>query len=478
MSTHHELDTLRATLNRALDDLRAELDAMQLPPLSTTSKERHPLDDPNYLPSRKLYHSRGLALGGYSVHKSSQKAHNVRWDLFQACMGQLKSLIQNPFDHAVEQSYAVFETAAIESFVQTGIVDVLAGSPDGVHVTDVQQHLDLSSTRCLTILRYLTTHGWVRECKEGTFALNRPALALLEGNSARSWIAFSHKPQIAMALVPWLQHKEWRHSSSHVETAFQISHSTELSYFDWMKQNPEYMRMFSIGMQSLGASHTQGIVADFPWHELETPTVVDIGGGNGSLAATVSKHYPHLRFIVQDRPPVVDQANKHLLSVAKDAYEAGRITAEPYDFFLPQPHTGDEYSFMFRHVLHDWPHDKAVSILRTVARAAGQKSKILIIERISALGRYPSYSCLPEAPKSPLITNGYKQERYTPFIPENLGAASRVTHAITLYLMSILNAHERTVTEWTALIEEAGLRVVKVHALRSPLSLIECAVMA
>ena len=58
-----ELDALQATLNQALDAIRTELKAAQLPEFSNFDSSRHPLDNPDNLTPHKLYEARRLALG-------------------------------------------------------------------------------------------------------------------------------------------------------------------------------------------------------------------------------------------------------------------------------------------------------------------------------------------------------------------------------------------------------------------------------
>lgn len=41
-------------------------------------------------------------------------------------------------------------------------------------------------------------------------------------------------------------------------------------------------------------------------------TVVDVGGGLGSTSTVLTKAYPNLKIILQDRPTIIDDAKKVL----------------------------------------------------------------------------------------------------------------------------------------------------------------------
>lgn len=98
-----------------------------------------------------------------------------------------------PYEKAVEQSFAVFDTACMDIFVKTGIVDAL-GDPNhiatGLHVRELHEKLCLSPQRLVTVLRYLATQGWVHEPESNVFALTRPALELLPGRNGKSWVMY------------------------------------------------------------------------------------------------------------------------------------------------------------------------------------------------------------------------------------------------------------------------------------------------
>lgn len=57
----------------------------------------------------------------------------------------------------------------------------------------------------------------------------------------------------------------------------------------------------------------------FDWKALkEDALVVDVGGGIGSTTLKLLKAYPHLRYIVQDRPHVIADGVKVGVSVVEN----------------------------------------------------------------------------------------------------------------------------------------------------------------
>ena len=108
--------------------------------------------------------------------------------------GQVKNLVQFPFEKAYAESLGVYDRSTLETLVRNGLVDFMRMAEDqekGVHVSEMEKALDMSGRKLAIVLRYLATNGWVRETEEGYFALNRPALELLEGANGRKVIMYA-----------------------------------------------------------------------------------------------------------------------------------------------------------------------------------------------------------------------------------------------------------------------------------------------
>lgn len=62
--------------------------------------------------------------------------------------------------------------------------------------------------------------------------------------------------------------------------------------------------------QYLRPTHTGFLVVGFSWKDLpQGSTVVDVGGGKGQVVKAIAEAVPHLKFVVQDRPEVINTSS-------------------------------------------------------------------------------------------------------------------------------------------------------------------------
>ncbi|KDQ13840.1 hypothetical protein BOTBODRAFT_55853 [Botryobasidium botryosum FD-172 SS1] len=461
LHTLQELDALQDAMNKALDAIRAEIDVHDLPDLSNYATEPHPLDDAHFICPPRLYEARKLAL---------------------ATIGQIRNLIQRPYERVVEQSTAVYETACLDILVKTGILDKLADEEhaNGMHALELERAFDIDSVKLMTVLRYLAAQGWLHEPDERVFALTRLALELRQGNNGRKWIMTPGKPTVATSLLDQLTHpdREWRYSRKPDETAFQLGNNTKLTLFEHLKRNPDELTQWASSVQSLGDAYHSAIINDYPWRELQSRSFVDCGGGQGNLSISLAELLPEAQFIVQDLEEVVPIAKANIARRLTDPAKRSRITVEPHNFFEVQPRGGDRI-YMLRYILHDWPDHACIKILKNIAQAAGPKAKIIIVEVISVPCTTSAYAQYRGHPVTLDDLRGAKRHQaITPpaYIPENFGACAKMSLALGVHMMGVFNALERSMTEWFDLITRAGLQISRVQGLRGMVSIIECEV--
>ena len=93
-------------------------------------------------------------------------------------------------------------------------------------------------------------------------------------------------------------------------------------------------------------------------------TVVDVGGGTGSLLAEILRARPEVRGTLVDLPPTVARSVESF----QVAGVAERVTAVGQSFFDPLPAGADLY--LLKNVLGDWPDRETMATLRRCTEAA------------------------------------------------------------------------------------------------------------
>jgi len=150
--------------------------------------------------------------------------------------------------------------------------------------------------------------------------------------------------------------------------------------------------------------------------------LVDVGGGHGNLVAGVLKARSNARGIVFDLPHVVEGAP----AVLERAGVRDRCEVVGGSFLESVPSGGDVY--VLKHILHNWDDASSVTILRHCRAAMSCSGKVLVLE-----------NALPEA--------------------DLRGADALVM--LDVHMMVVLGGRERSVSEYRALFDAAGLRFTR-----------------
>lgn len=152
---------------------------------------------------------------------------------------------------------------------------------------------------------------------------------------------------------------------------------------DWWRyfreDDPEGGAVFNQAMTSLSDAADQAIAEAYDFSSIRT--LVDVGGGHGSLLTAVLKRHPGLKGVLFDLQPVIEQARD---LVGQDGL-ADRMEFVAGDFFYGVPPGGDAY--IMRQVIHDWDDSQCKIILDNCVEAMNSGAALLIVERILGQGR-------------------------------------------------------------------------------------------
>ena len=159
-----------------------------------------------------------------------------------------------------------------------------------------------------------------------------------------------------------------------------------------------------------------------------------VGGNSGSASLALAKSFPNLRFVVQDLREPIHNARAQAESLPADVAE--RIEFSEHDFFTPQP-VEDADVYLLRMIIHDWADADAVRILREITKVMKERSRIVIMDMV-------------------LPTPGTGSQTFEAALRQK-----------DLMMRQVLNAREREVEDWHALIRKVDERL-RIVAIRRP----------
>jgi len=247
---------------------------------------------------------------------------------------------------------------------ELGIADLLAAGAKSAEV--LASETGANTLALHQLLRALASLGVVDELEPGRFALTAMGEQLRTGvpGSVRN-IALTWGSERA-----WRSWGELRHSILTGTPAFR--HVFGVNAFEYMARDPKQVAVFNEAMAEITRQVARAVVAAYDFKTFSK--IVDVGGGNGTLIATILDSAPKLRGIVFDSPSGSAQAPDQLR--ASGVLE--RCEAIAGDFFRSVPSGGDAY--ILKSIVHDWNDEQSVAILKNCRAAISAVGKLLLIE--------------------------------------------------------------------------------------------------
>jgi O-methyltransferase domain/Dimerisation domain len=250
---------------------------------------------------------------------------------------------------------------------ELGIADWFDGQPKTIAQLAAATNTEPRSL--YRLLRALASVGIFTEVSDQCFALT-PLAATLQSNSPNSMRS------VAMAQMGYVSSLGWSHGVHSLKTGEKTFDAvTGMAVWDYLAQHPEEAQTFSQSRNSIGIESALAVAASYDFSEMNT--IVDVGGGHGSLLSTIVRSHPHLNGILFDLPDIIAIA---------DVDE----TIQPVtgNFFESVPTGGDAY--LMRWILHDWDDEQSSLILKNCHQAMPDHAKLLLIESIILPGNEPS----------------------------------------------------------------------------------------
>ncbi|KAL1348721.1 probable O-methyltransferase 3 [Arachis hypogaea] len=245
---------------------------------------------------------------------------------------------------------------------------------------------------------------------------------------------FSVTPLMLINVGPTVT-KAWHHLSDWFKnddlTAFETAHG--MTFWEYTDSVPKYGQSFNDGMASDSRFVSSLLLDDKCKRVFEgLESLVDVGGGTGTLAKAIAESFPNLKCSVFDLPCVV----AGLQGTDNLKYIAGDMLVDP----IPPSH-----AIFLKWILHNWNDEECVKILKKCKEAIMQKSKggkVIIIDMV--------------------VEDDDKKGCYDQSLETQL--------FFDMLMMMLFSGKERNKREWSNLIVSAGFTdytVTPIFGLRS-----------
>lgn len=303
-------------------------------------------------------------------------------------------------------------TLALRAMVRLRIAE-LAAEPVGLAELGVAS--GCPPERLARLLRVLEDAALVRRQGAAWQVTDRGSLLALDhpAGHARRVLGQTWAPTIAAwsDLSGALQDGERRFGRVDVPT-------DGTTMWEALSASPPELATFNAQMASRGKAQADALREAADLHAVRS--LVDVGGGRGSLVAALLAGNPGLTATVADRPDVVREAAAALTEAGLD----GRADVDAVDFFDAVPPGADAY--VLANILHDWGDDECVRILRVVRAAMPDTSRLWVLEKVLDA------------------------------IPPRTDREATDLHLQDLHMLVLFGAAERTQGEYAGLLAEAG----------------------
>jgi C-methyltransferase len=343
-------------------------------------------------------------------------------DAVRGVVGRLHRRMAPPPATLLELIMGSMVSQAVHVAARLGIADQLAAGP--LTVEQIAEQVEASPDGVRRLLRALAGQGLFAARPDGRYELT-PL-----GEPLRSDAPVSVRP-VALLFGSAQHWEHWGHLLDAIRSGEPVLPSLRgMDAWAYLEADPEFASLFNNAMTSISDFARDPVAAAYDF----TPfgTIVDVGGGHGALLAAILARTPTARGVLFDLPHVTAGAPAALQAQGVES----RCAVESGSFFDSVPAGGDAY--LLKNIIHDWPEDQAVTILRGVRQVMKPQGRLLLVEFV-----------LPE------------------------GNTAHWGKLIDLEMLLVAGGRERTEAEYRDLLARAGFRLTAVVPTASPLSIVE-----
>jgi 6-hydroxytryprostatin B O-methyltransferase len=203
----------------------------------------------------------------------------TRQEIFDS-VTQIKQVSQQPSDFLTDILIQQQQYSSIEWLYRFNILAEVPLPPDSISYPDAAAKIGVSESTLRAVARMAMTANFLCETKDGKLAHNSLSASFVEDEGLAAWLSYLIKGSVpCMRAFPDATRK-WSDSRKRNEAAYNVAMSTELSFFEHLKANPNLSAEFGKYMKSQSTVAT-GTSADhllkgYDWEALGDAKIVDV----------------------------------------------------------------------------------------------------------------------------------------------------------------------------------------------------------
>nr|XP_019705596.2 trans-resveratrol di-O-methyltransferase-like isoform X1 [Elaeis guineensis] len=281
--------------------------------------------------------------------------------------------------HAWNHKFSFINSMSLKCAVELGIADIIHAHGKPTSLLELATKLSIPPTRnndLRRLMRLLVFSGFFARERDGNSHDHDEELyipttmsALLVNQKDVNVSSFALAMLDQMFLHPWYHLSSWLKQDNLPATPLEAAHGKGV--WEATSQSPAFNSLLNEGMASDARFVAKVVVEECGEIFRGLSSLVDVGGGTGTMARAIADDYPHVKCTVLDLPQVV---------ASSEAGETVQLVAGDMFQYVPPAD-----AVLLKWVLHDWSDEDCVKILKRCKEAVPSKKeggKVIIIDMV------------------------------------------------------------------------------------------------
>lgn len=282
------------------------------------------------------------------------------------CNSSDKAILSTQLKEMV-QGFQVMQSIFVAT--KLGIPDLI--KDDCISCNELAKKSNTNSDALYRLLMTLVSLGILIENEVTYFRLTPLGTCLLDRpNSMRNYVLF----QGEIGYACW---GELIYSLQTGQNSFEFLYG--MKRIEYFQQNPKIGQIWDGLNTSLSTIQTSAIINAYDFSIAKK--IADIGGGQGSLLASILKKYPTLQGILFEQPHPIEKA-KDLLN-REGVYNRCELVVGDFCKFI----SIEADIYLMKNVIQTLEKNITIKLLKNLHKSMNKRSKLLILERVIGISK-------------------------------------------------------------------------------------------